>query len=139
MDLGCRNDGFLKYPYERHECLLPIPSYLRWKGLIVLLTVATLVFYWIGDIAEHASPAVDLEVRDNYKDTILSTLAATNHTLVLSNASIHLANSELDLQALLNVALAAHSQLMDALRINYVKFLPTLFEQTTTTPNKHRA
>jgi hypothetical protein len=51
--------------------------------LIVLVTLATLVFYWIGDIAEGASP-VDLEVRNNYKDTILSTLAAKNHTSVLS-------------------------------------------------------
>jgi hypothetical protein len=101
-------------------------SYPRWKVLILLVTVATLVFYWIGDIAEHASP-VDLEVRDNYKDTIISTLTATNHTSVLSNASIHLTDSELDLQTLLDAALAAHSQLMDALHVDYGEFFAYIF------------
>jgi hypothetical protein len=102
------------------------PSYPRWKGLIVLVTVATFVFYWIGDIAEHASP-VDLEVRDNDKDTIISTLAATNHTSVLSNASIHHVDSELDLQALLDATLAAHSQLMDALHVDYGELFVDIF------------
>ncbi len=102
------------------------PLYPRWMGLIVLVTVATLVFYSIGDIAEHASP-VDLEVGKHDEDTILSILAATNHTSVLSNASIHLVDSQLDLQALLDAALAAHSQLMDALH-DYGEFFANIFQ-----------
>jgi hypothetical protein len=54
-------------------------------------------------------------------------LAATYHTSVLSNASFHLVDSQLDLQTLLDAALAAHSQPMDAIHVNYDKFFANNF------------